>query len=238
MTCPMLAESGVYVLGALSPAERQAYERHMTTCAECRSEVANLAVLPGLLGRLDEASLAEPETIEAPPTVLPAVVHRMRRSRRNRRLAVLTGAVAAACAALVIGLTVPTHPSSPRTSAGGPVSSAPATPSPSAAVMSPMQRVGDQKVITASVALHPFTGGTRIDGVCTYNGVPSEYPGAVNFVMYVYSKNGHREEIGSWAAVPGDSLKFSGMTWWPLSDLSHVELVGPDGSALLRYTPS
>jgi Putative zinc-finger len=41
------------VLGALSPSEREDYERHLATCAECRQEVADLTELPTLLGRLD-----------------------------------------------------------------------------------------------------------------------------------------------------------------------------------------
>ncbi|GAA2625145.1 hypothetical protein GCM10010399_65710 [Dactylosporangium fulvum] len=44
------------MLGALSPPEREAYERHLVGCAECRAEVAQFADLPGLLGRLDQAA--------------------------------------------------------------------------------------------------------------------------------------------------------------------------------------
>ena len=38
-----------YVLGALSPADRQAYERHLRDCQECQDSVQRLAGLPGLL---------------------------------------------------------------------------------------------------------------------------------------------------------------------------------------------
>lgn len=53
MRCPQTLEVGAYVLGALVPAERDAFERHLGECAICREEVADLAVLPGLLGRID-----------------------------------------------------------------------------------------------------------------------------------------------------------------------------------------
>jgi len=53
MRCEHLHDSAVYVLGALSPPEREAYERHLADCAECRAEVAEFSDLPGLLGRLD-----------------------------------------------------------------------------------------------------------------------------------------------------------------------------------------
>ena len=47
------------MLGALAPAERADYERHLAGCAACRESVAELAVLPGLLGRLDPAGLEQ-----------------------------------------------------------------------------------------------------------------------------------------------------------------------------------
>ena len=53
MRCPQTIEVGAYVLGALVPAEREAFEKHLAGCAICREEVAELAVLPGLLGRID-----------------------------------------------------------------------------------------------------------------------------------------------------------------------------------------
>ncbi|MFE7507626.1 anti-sigma factor family protein [Promicromonospora sp. NPDC057488] len=44
-----------YVLGALGPSDRRAYERHLAGCAACRSAVAELAGLPGLLGTISPA---------------------------------------------------------------------------------------------------------------------------------------------------------------------------------------
>jgi anti-sigma factor RsiW len=50
-------ELGVYVLGAIGAADRSAVESHLAGCADCRNELAELAALPGLLGRVtaDEA---------------------------------------------------------------------------------------------------------------------------------------------------------------------------------------
>src|SRR5262245_49866304 len=59
MSCEHEHDDGAYVLGALSPAERAAYERHLSTCSFCREAVADIAVLPGLLGRLDPADFAK-----------------------------------------------------------------------------------------------------------------------------------------------------------------------------------
>jgi anti-sigma factor RsiW len=53
---------GVYVLGAIDPAERTVVDRHLATCPACRDERADLAGLPALLGRL---TLAEVESLDA-----------------------------------------------------------------------------------------------------------------------------------------------------------------------------
>ncbi|WP_105566378.1 anti-sigma factor family protein [Microbacterium halophytorum] len=41
-----------YVLGALPPADRAAYEEHLSRCGACRSAIAELSPLPGLLSRV------------------------------------------------------------------------------------------------------------------------------------------------------------------------------------------
>src|SRR6266566_313369 len=43
---------GVYVLGAIDPAERAQVEEHLATCADCREELASLAGLPALLRKV------------------------------------------------------------------------------------------------------------------------------------------------------------------------------------------
>jgi hypothetical protein len=232
MTCPMLVESGVYVLGALSPAQRQAYERHLSTCAECRAEVGDLAILPGLMGRLDEASVTADEEIHAPTTVLPAVIGQVRRRRRNYRFAAMAGAIAAACVALVVGLTMPTHTARP-------VAEPVVKPSPSVSaqtvVMHPMTPLSKPSIVSASIGLQNISGGTRVVGTCKYEGFAGEYPAPVKFALYIVPKQGRPERIGSWSAEPGDSLPIEGQTWWPSSDIASVQLVGPNGKVELEY---
>ena len=50
---------GVYVVGAIDPADRAVVESHLSWCVACREELAGLAALPGRLGsvRADDASL-------------------------------------------------------------------------------------------------------------------------------------------------------------------------------------
>ena len=87
MSCSFVDSDAAYVLGALSPAERLAYERHLDTCADCTRSVRQLAGLPGLLARVDPAVLEEPgDTVPVPDAVLTNLVGEVRRSQRRRRL--------------------------------------------------------------------------------------------------------------------------------------------------------
>jgi hypothetical protein len=70
MRCMHSIEAGAYVLGALAPADRSGYQRHLAGCDVCREEVADLAGLPGLLSRLDEATAAAIAEGQAPGEVL------------------------------------------------------------------------------------------------------------------------------------------------------------------------
>ncbi|MBO0869673.1 MAG: zf-HC2 domain-containing protein [Micromonosporaceae bacterium] len=74
MRCMHSIEAGAYVLGALAPADRSAYQRHLTGCAVCREEVADLAGLPGLLSRLDEPTAAAIAEGQAPGEALRVAV--------------------------------------------------------------------------------------------------------------------------------------------------------------------
>ena len=70
MTCEMAHLDGAYVLGSLSPSERQQFERHLRVCVDCARSVQELAGLPGLLTRVD----LDMRTSRA--DVQPVVVHR------------------------------------------------------------------------------------------------------------------------------------------------------------------
>lgn len=67
MTCPMTVHLGVYALGAADTEERMLVESHLTTCPECRAELARLGPLPGLLARVPVSLLAD----DPPPAGLP-----------------------------------------------------------------------------------------------------------------------------------------------------------------------
>jgi hypothetical protein len=94
---------GVYVLGAIGPAERAQLDRHLASCPRCREELAGLAALPGLLRgtrqdmatqtSIDDAS----DPLPGPP--LDTLIRRVTRIRIRRRLTAAAAAVAVAVGA-------------------------------------------------------------------------------------------------------------------------------------------
>jgi hypothetical protein len=97
---------GVYVLGAIDPAERALVDAHLSDCRDCRDELAGLAGLPALLGRVplqDAERLALDDTevrdLEEPPAeLLDSLLGRISARRRARRW---RGVLAAAAAAVI-----------------------------------------------------------------------------------------------------------------------------------------
>lgn len=233
MNCPQLVDSGVYVLGALPPSQRLSFEAHMTLCDDCRNEVNELAVLPGLLGRIDEKLIdvePEAERLAAPHpiNVLPSVINRVNRRRRVRRISALAGAVAVACLALVAGLTLPQqhHDTSRSTTAASTVA------------MHPMRALAAGTPVTAQVGLTSIRGGTAISLKCSYHGqeVGHVYGGSQTFALFVYPRNGGTpQEVGTWSARPGDNVTIPAVTSWALDDVSKVELRSANGTPLLNY---
>jgi hypothetical protein len=94
---------GVYVLGAIDPAERTAVDSHLRDCVDCREELAGLAGLPALLGRVplaDAERLAldsvEPKDLEEPSAeLLDSLLAQVAARRRGRRWRVIAVAAAA-----------------------------------------------------------------------------------------------------------------------------------------------
>jgi predicted anti-sigma-YlaC factor YlaD len=82
---------GVYVLGAIDPAERGLVDAHLAACQECRDELAGLAGLPALLARLDpdevsRISVDDPVrmTSDEPPAELIGTVLDLAKAKRRR----------------------------------------------------------------------------------------------------------------------------------------------------------
>ncbi|MBV5242544.1 MULTISPECIES: anti-sigma factor family protein [Mycolicibacterium] len=218
-----------YVLGALSTDDRREYEGHLSGCGGCRSAVAELDGMPGLLSLLDlDEVIALDHEQPAPPLrpeVLTSVIDRMgARRRRARRATVWAVAVAAALLALAIVLAV--RPAIFGSDGGG----------EQTAPMQNMAKVSETP-INASIALTGYGWGTRIDMACSYGdwgqnprGTPPQ-----NLGMVVIGHDGSRSQIATWLGLSGATALPSGTTPMQVDEIRAVQLVSAsDGEVLLE----
>jgi anti-sigma factor RsiW len=216
-----------YVLGALSPPERSAFEAHLRTCPSCAGGVTALAGLPGLLAKVPLEQVIDPAPVPLPQTLLPRLLREVAARRRRRRW--VTGLCAAA-AAVAIG-----------TGAGVVGSSLapdqrPATP-PAAASTAPGRDLVAvvPSPVTASVAMVPMTWGTRLDLRCDYY-APGGGTAPREYTLVVHARNGRSQQVAAWQALPGQDLALTAASSWHPRDIANVEVQAPDGRPLLRLT--
>lgn len=226
MSCQHVYDDGAYVLGALSPAERAVFEGHMSTCPTCRDAVASLAVLPGLLSRLD-AERAFPRT-NAPMSVLPRTlaaisVRRQTERRRNRFLAVVAAFAATVLAAGVgVGVQVLRHQTDTTVATFV------------TAGMSDMLPLVDHLPVTARISTTPTTGGTRIAMTCRYD---EGYVGEWTLRLVLFGRlGGASEQLGTWTAESGQEIQLEAITHLLPSEIERVELQRMDGYRLMVWS--
>ena len=222
--CEFAHDDGAYVLGALAPAERAAYERHLAGCAACREAVAEIAVLPGLLGRLDPAGLEQflPSASETSrlPALLDAARERRRRDRwRARRRYAVTALAAAALAVLVgFGVTL-VRPAGP--------------PAPQVPLVA-MRPVAGTAPVHAEIGLTGTDWGTAVTMHCGYDR-RAGHREAYTFRLVAHGPDGATEQVGSWLAAPGDDVRLTGATHFTEGELVSLELLRGDGTPVLTY---
>jgi hypothetical protein len=201
MRCTDAPDAGSYVLGALAPAERETYESHLARCPACRQEVAQLAVLPGLM-----------------PQVLDAARARQARRRRRRTWVSLAAGLAAACLAVVVAIPFRAPDRQPR------VQAPPSDSAPALVYTAMKPAVKGDVPITAEVALVRYSGGTQVMMHCTYRSVAHD-PERWTLRLVVYPRwGGDAEEIASWTAGDGDDLTLPGYTRLSPSEIRRVEV--------------
>jgi hypothetical protein len=220
---------GVYVLGAIDPAERSQVDAHLAGCAECREELAGLASLPALLGRVPfdevariagpdgsdpqrlpwaqspEESLAdtgEPGDVIDLTPLLGRIAHRRRMNRW--RGAVAAAAVALIAAGAAIGAT--------HLSGGG------STPS----VAAHWQTVQATDPASHAKVVVRYAGrpwGTSLD--TEVYGIPA----GTSCEFWVMGSDGHKWLAGSWrVASTWQDTWYEGSSWVPSSAVHGFEI--------------
>jgi anti-sigma factor RsiW len=188
---------GVYVLGAIDPAERAQVDEHLATCPECREELASLAGLPAMLRKVPmveaerlAASGAEPDVAELPSEgMLKSLVAQTSNVRRIHRWR----GIAAAAAAVIVAF-------------GGGAAIATALQPSSAPVAAAHWRTasGSAAGIHLTVMYRQVESGSLVRANVT--GAPM---GAV-CQLQVVDSHGKVMPLGSWQFWKG-----SGSVWYP-----------------------
>lgn len=209
---PFRYDDGAYVLDALAPDERAAFEAHLSTCAECQARVAEGRAAAGLLVGLTDADIADPGPV--PDTLLPGLLRRATAERTRRRL--ITGSIGAVAAACVTALVIVLWPGSSATT---PPASAFAKVAPSP--------------VTATATLVSKAWGTEIDLHCHYSDHVDRYE---PYKLFVVDTQGGRHAVGSWLLSPGHEVDFTAGTAVQESDIARVEITRENGSPILRLT--
>jgi len=216
VTCPHAYSDGVYVLGALGPAERAAYEAHLAQCSSCAAAVAQLAVLPGLLGRVSEEALRpvapEPGRLNRLLEKVAELRRRQARARRWRFAATLAAVAVLAVAGTAAVFTVPARDVGPALVA--------------------MTPVAPGVELTADVGYEAVAGGTKVWMVCRYPKAEWEVPSRV-YRLVATGADGSQEQLGSWWAEPGEQVDMTGLTQYRMDELVGLELQTADGDPVL-----
>ena len=186
---------GVYVLGAIDPAERTMVDVHLSICPDCREELAGLAGLPALLRRIpvgEAQQLADDDVDELPGAEVPSeemlrsLLARTTRARQARRW---RGLAAAAAVVLVAGAAGAAGWSATHHSEEGAGSSAVAAHFTSATATNPATHVA------ATVRYAAKDWGTALD--TRVENVPT----GARCQLVVTDSSGHSTVVGGWTTA-------------------------------------
>jgi hypothetical protein len=221
---------GVYILGAISPADRSAVDRHLAGCADCRAELTGLAALPGRLGSVPAADVTSldgdaaegagqgPRPPDVPLQTLLARAARIRRRLRWRRLAIAAAAVLIVAGGAVAGSRVLYAPA-PRPAASAVPWAATVTGSdPRTGMYATVRYLRQPWGLALQVQVSGISPGTRCE-------------------LQVVDARGRDVPAGGWTVAAGHAL-----AWYPASsplppsDVRGFEITTARGKDLVRLS--
>jgi anti-sigma factor RsiW len=199
---------GVYVLGAIDPADRSMVDAHLSTCPECREELAGLAGLPALLRRipvgeaqqladddLDEMAGGLPGPEVPSDEMLHSLLGRTTQVRQARRW---RGLAAAAAVVVIAGAAGAAGWSAMHNSAGSPGNSALPAHFTSVSATNPLSHVA----VTVRYAAKGW--GTVLDTRV------KNVPEGDRCQLLVTDSSGHTTVVGGWMTTYDE-----GSVWYP-----------------------
>jgi hypothetical protein len=213
---------GVYVVGAIDPAERSVVDAHLGDCLGCREELAGLAGLPALLGRVpledaERLALGGEELEEAPTELLDALLAQVSARRRARRWRVVTAAAAAAVIAV---------------GGGGLIG---------AIMMSHHHGATQVETYGTSYLVRGYDAATQVGAAIDYSAVASgtrmqvQVTGirdGTHCTFWVTTAGGQHVPAGAWI-VHGSYTWYNASTATALSQLRSFGVSGPGGKVLV-----
>ncbi|WP_030143171.1 anti-sigma factor family protein [Mycetocola saprophilus] len=253
-----------YVLGALGPADRRAYEEHLAECERCRLHMSELASLPGLLSRITPPNERDiPEAERPAPEATEPTWEGQAQSRDGSDPASPSDANVPANAAepfpsesdeTAAHLPRPRRRRLSRRARGWTIGAAAAVLVIGAAipltlhVLEPkterltLAQVGPELApIDAVVTLRDIPGGTRVTMDCSYTSPAAPYPGAepVDYSLVLTDNAGRERAVSTWVAAPGSPARVEVTTTTPLEGIRSVDVRRADSpTPLLRALPA
>ena len=188
---PFREWDAAYVLGALDPADRRAFEDHLRTCDACRAAVAELAGMPGLLRMVpaDEADRARRCSAGRGRRAghrgagrAPGPAAAARRAWRASRRPCSCSAGWRACS-----------------SGGRPAAPQAAAPSSSTQVTALRLEPVGTAAVSAELTLEEKRWGTRIDWECRYPSEAALYGTVPTYELVLVDDDGTSTVVATWS---------------------------------------
>jgi predicted anti-sigma-YlaC factor YlaD len=220
---------GVYVLGAIEPAERAEVEHHLSVCRRCRDELASLAALPAMLGRVTEDQI---EQLGPPPEeLLDKILAKAAGESRGRRRKDRVLLAAAAAAVIVVG-GVGVRSVVGDGAGGGPVAKPPlsstASPGTPGTPVTTVNASDPATGVRAQIAMQPKQWGTAFS--VSLSGAPV----GAHCQLIAIDKKGKKDIAGGWQVQYLGSASFAGSSMFAKDDLAAVEVRTVEGQRLLH----
>lgn len=196
---------GVYVVGAIDPAERALLDEHLAECQSCRDELAGLAGLPAMLSRVpvaDVERLSRPvrqaDTARPPDELLNSLLRKVTAKRKSR---MWRGAAAVAAAAVVAAAGAAAVSQLTKPATGG------------TEVAQQEWATASGRHISAVVEYAPVDWGTamRVQVIGIKPGTVCQF--------WVVGKNGTSQYAGTWTVIASYGRGYGQRAWYPASSV-------------------